>query len=77
MIILDKEGTLYSTARCTGGGRVCNLGRVLEMYDTKGTPSDEIVARLTNTGEWHERRHPSHTVEVTVYRETKVQPSQS
>lgn len=67
MIILDKQGTLYSTARCTGG-KGCGMGRVLEMYNTLGEPSEEIIARLNNCGEWHERKHRTHTVEVTIYR---------
>lgn len=67
MIILDKQGTLYSTARCTGG-KGCGMGRMLEMHNTLGEPSEDIISRLTNTAEWHERKHQLHNVEVTIYR---------
>lgn len=70
MIILDKEGTLYSTARCTGGGSVCGVGRILPdgMVNTQGSVSDDVVRRLTYLAEHHEQRHPTHVVEVTFYR---------
>lgn len=71
MIVIEKQGTLYVTVRCTGGGN-CGLGKMLDMSNTQGNPSEEVIARLVHSGEYHEQRHPKHQVEVTIYRNAQL-----
>lgn len=65
MNILEYEGSLASRVRCVKG---CGYGKMLDIVETRGEPSDEIIARLNGVAEHHEHYHPSHEIEVIIYR---------
>jgi hypothetical protein len=69
--IIDKQGKNNSFVRCVKG---CGpFGKTLGSDPTQGIVTEENIARLEHTAEYHERHHPSHKIEITYYRVQSLQ----